>query len=1313
MEQNEKALLLTLILILASSVTLLSIYSYLQYVEPPDDEVRLEFVPNGGNSSDGFFPGIPLDEESFPFTTPFDLGNATANLPFNLSDFADFLPLNISDLADSIYLDPYPVVFHNSSDIESPFPNNLSNIPLFNVSNAASTAYLSNFVGLAYEGGSWRLSNDADYQFYEGQNIDYGVTGYSAFSRDGIRIVPLINISGFIPTSVYTTNLRSSQRLIFYPEEGVFFSPDQMSDPYGFTTVHYAFEESVLRNAETMEDEEYLQLPSTITVRTRWLAREITKEYSSPYERAKALELYLKENYQYDQDYTPAPSGHEPVDWFLFEEKRGVCTNFASAFVVMARSIGLPSRLVTGFVIAPKIQEQSVYASQAHAWAEVGFKDLGWILFEPTSGGEQGHYVNEPIPPVETITTITYISRSTIGKGEEFFVIGYVSTVGGEPVDEMPVEIFLLKIEGDMGVVWGEVYGEGETEDGFFNITCQALVGMEAGAYYIVAHSLGRAQYLESWSDESVLTPTVTEITFMNTTSIRRGDYFQVVGSVYTEKGIPLDGVTVTIHVNKTKGKGGILCGEGETKTGIFDMICQMPEEIDVGGYQVIAHGHEKGWRLESWSDPEIDVVSATNLTLVIPERIELGKRVPIHGRLTEEDGRPLNRSQTIHIYVNGAPAAEARTDEQGYFSAFHDFNEAGNHTMEAIFLGDGYYEGSRASSSVEVAQLELEIYTESAFIRGENVQFLGKATFSGRSLVNEPLEIRLDENIVSSTVTDEEGEFNCDFHVGLGEKLGYREVLYDLVQFGHVEKQEVVVRARTHLIPDIPRYVQIGKDFTIGGRLTEDGGEPIAGMEISIQIDNMSTWKPATVEAGDFRVGFSFSELGNYTVKGIFQGAGFYLNSSFTAEIAATLVDLEIYTNETLVRGETAVFHGQAWLGDDCLGGASVSIFIDDRRISQTETDALGVFSVSYRVPSDEAPGNHRMRYELADFEYVKEQDILVKMRTDLEIEAPSIFNPGDVPNVTVRLVDDSDQNIPNATVHLLEYDGLTDSNGSAYFQLSIPEEYSEKEMRLEARFEGTDIHMPSSTAATMVISQETLWLWLLCILLLAGAVMSIVGFALKRRNRKGNPEDKEEATEEKAKEEGLPAGGTSQILMNMSFPDVEEPFPDVWGVDEDFRIACSLSDTEGKPVTVDGIKLYANNELIEEVFAVSGRTSISHKFGEKGTYNIKCEFPGNKLHMQATAEKELRIVDYREEIVALYHSFLEHLRGRDISIAEDATPREVQQLAVQTKINEKTVEKIVRCFEEAQYSIHPIDREHYKTAWHALYQINRAGEA
>ncbi len=137
-------------------------------------------------------------------------------------------------------------------------------------------------------------------------------------------------------------------------------------------------------NAELDPAPEYLQLPDNITDRTKQLAEDITEDIASPYLKSKAIESYLKENYTYDLDYERAPDEYEPNDWFLFEEKKGVCSNFNSAFVMLSRSVDIPARLVSGYAIDEGEEEQTVFADQAHAWSEVKFKDLRWITFDAT-----------------------------------------------------------------------------------------------------------------------------------------------------------------------------------------------------------------------------------------------------------------------------------------------------------------------------------------------------------------------------------------------------------------------------------------------------------------------------------------------------------------------------------------------------------------------------------------------------------------------------------------------------------------------------------------------------------------------------------------------------------------------------------------------------------------------------------------------------------------------------------------------------------------------------------------------------------------
>lgn len=124
------------------------------------------------------------------------------------------------------------------------------------------------------------------------------------------------------------------------------------------------------------------------------LAWKITKNISRPYDKALAIERYLGQNYTYDLNAPPVPSGaRDAVNYFLFKSKRGYCDIFASSMVVMCRQINLPTRLVTGFITGeydPKSKGYVVRESDRHAWAEVYFPECGWVTFDPTSWTVEG-----------------------------------------------------------------------------------------------------------------------------------------------------------------------------------------------------------------------------------------------------------------------------------------------------------------------------------------------------------------------------------------------------------------------------------------------------------------------------------------------------------------------------------------------------------------------------------------------------------------------------------------------------------------------------------------------------------------------------------------------------------------------------------------------------------------------------------------------------------------------------------------------------------------------------------------------------------
>ena len=132
----------------------------------------------------------------------------------------------------------------------------------------------------------------------------------------------------------------------------------------------------------------HLQLPDTVTQRTRDLAARLVEGEETPYAQARAIEQYLR-GFTYDLDVSEPPADVDVADYFLFDLQRGYCDYYATAFAVLARTVGLPTRFVTGYVPGgwnPEAQEWVITEAEAHSWPEVYFPDLGWVPFEPTAG---------------------------------------------------------------------------------------------------------------------------------------------------------------------------------------------------------------------------------------------------------------------------------------------------------------------------------------------------------------------------------------------------------------------------------------------------------------------------------------------------------------------------------------------------------------------------------------------------------------------------------------------------------------------------------------------------------------------------------------------------------------------------------------------------------------------------------------------------------------------------------------------------------------------------------------------------------------
>lgn len=170
----------------------------------------------------------------------------------------------------------------------------------------------------------------------------------------------------------------------------------------------------------------YLALPDEVPVRVFSLARDLTATAPTPYDRARAIESYLR-TLPYNLDLPAPPSDRDVVDYFLFDLQQGYCDYYATSMVVLARAAGLPARLVVGY--ASGIYDEAngryiVTEADAHSWVEIYFPGYGWVEFEPTAGRSPIERPADAAPPeLSELDTLEPMVTEPL-KGSRFWWLG-------------------------------------------------------------------------------------------------------------------------------------------------------------------------------------------------------------------------------------------------------------------------------------------------------------------------------------------------------------------------------------------------------------------------------------------------------------------------------------------------------------------------------------------------------------------------------------------------------------------------------------------------------------------------------------------------------------------------------------------------------------------------------------------------------------------------------------------------------------------------------------------------------------------------
>jgi len=161
--------------------------------------------------------------------------------------------------------------------------------------------------------------------------------------------------------------------------------------------------------------EQALKIPGFLSARINQTADGFRAEPDLAHQLV-ALRSYLQDHYKYSLE-TKNLNNDNPLENFLYTEKRGYCEHFATAAAMLCRALGVPSRIAYGWSGGRLYRSQNMFvfrAKDAHAWTEIKLKGYGWVVFDTTppdhdaTPESQSAPDSEPVPDPEDVMAEQY-----------------------------------------------------------------------------------------------------------------------------------------------------------------------------------------------------------------------------------------------------------------------------------------------------------------------------------------------------------------------------------------------------------------------------------------------------------------------------------------------------------------------------------------------------------------------------------------------------------------------------------------------------------------------------------------------------------------------------------------------------------------------------------------------------------------------------------------------------------------------------------------------------------------------------------------
>ena len=917
--------------------------------------------------------------------------------------------------------------------------------PLFILTGARNTSYLRMAVGDVYENGRWRQLDPASVPHSDDEDVSAEVfaelsseNGEFAFLPESRRNLELL--SGFqtrasrvlteriqvrpfdshlqIPAGVAFTSLHLEDIVregTYYPFSATFFAQEPTSS-YSWRSSVPVYSSRSLNAADPVDDSTYTQLPGDLPERIKRLARRITLGHTSTYAKAQALEAYLSTRYTYrfvDGSTQRPPPGRDPVDWFLFDHREGTCGVFSSAFVVLARSIGIPARVVSGWAIQPSAGKQTVYTDQAHQWAEVALQGIGWVDFEPTGpngapsrisgrrsgspnggSGSQGGQISVRPAPLSTVTTITEwpdrIQRQT-----PFAVGGTVRTGTGIRVSGMTVQVFVNETKEHGGTKLGETVAN----RGTFQVEVEIPAFMELGPYQLLARAVGNERYLESWSDPDVGVYSSSGLALTGPKDIPVDVEAIFQGQFTEDTGEGRAGEELSVSIDGSRAFSVTTGPEGDFS---FNRAFSDP-----GGHWVEVSFKGEEFLLETKARLDFTVTLPTNLSLSTPVQVAVGEEFQILGELHNIRGNAL-AGKSVILQIGDEPIQSVRTGSSGEFEISRSLMAAGVFQILAEFQGDGTVLSSSGMTWLTSIHLvDVSIKGPPRIDQGSGATFTGELTSETLSEVGQ-LSIVLEDSSgeqITTVTTGDAGTFEYS-HPSFDD-AGPQSITVRFLGDEFISPAEASIAfsvlAPTSLTIGGPSQIEQGMGGTFEGSITSGTLSPIGQLELVLEDSAGEQITTVTTgEDGAFEYSHpSFDDAGPQSITVRFLGDEFI--SSAEASIAFSVLaptSLTIGGPSQMEQGTGGTFEGSITSGTLSPIGQLELVLEDSagEQITTVTTGDAGAFEYSHPSFDDAGPQSITARFLGDEFISPAEASIAfsVLAPTSLTIGGPSQIERG-----------------------------------------------------------------------------------------------------------------------------------------------------------------------------------------------------------------------------------------------------------------------------------------------------------------------------